>query len=440
MACQSPTLPDVLAGLRDSERWHPDRLAAGQRVQLSALLQWAVTNVPYYKRSKQFQVAVSAMQRAPGSFWNIWRTLPVLSKSVLREKGAQLCAASVPESHMPLRKNLTSGSTGIPVEVRSTARTHEIWQAQILREHLWQGRDFSKRFGSIRYLDRDNRDPGGGVMASWGPPAARLYNTGASGFIHVSHPIDVLAAWLRQFNPHYLMSYPSVVAAIMDEMPSKPPALEQVACFAEPVSQDLAVRLRNQWNVRLSENYSANETGYIAIRCAEGGALHIQSESVLVEIIEQGGALCEEGQSGRVIITPLHNLEMPLIRYDIGDYATVGQPCRCGRGLPVISKVLGRVRNLARTPEGRKFWPVDLSRLREIPAVQQFQYVQTTNDTIQLRLVLSRPLIQDEPQRVSDLARKALGYPFNVEVVSVPHIERGPSGKFEEFLSLLPVM
>lgn len=82
------------------------------------------------------------------------------------------------------------------------------------------------------------------------------------------------------------------------------------------------------------------------------GKLHVQSEAVLIEIVDDRGRLCSSGQSGRVIISTLHNLAMPIICYEIGDYATVGEPCECGRPHPVIETVLGRVRNLVRTPKG----------------------------------------------------------------------------------------
>ena len=74
-----------------------------------------------------------------------------------------------------------------------------------------------------------------------------------------------------------------------------------------------------------------------------------------------------------MVVTPLHNPATPLIRYDIGDYATVGSGCPCGRKLPVMRKVLRRVRNLATAPDGGRFWPVELARIRKVQAVRQFQ-------------------------------------------------------------------
>jgi phenylacetate-CoA ligase len=106
--------------------------------------------------------------------------------------------------------------------------------------------------------------------------------------------------------------------------------------------------------------------------------------------------------------------------------------------LPTIDRVVGRVRNLVSTPDGRRYWPVDLGKFRSMSAVRQFQYVQAAPDTIELRFVLDWPLTVDEEIKAKELAVAALGHPFKVEIKSVPAIERGPGGKFEEFLSLLP--
>ncbi|MGB8275333.1 MAG: hypothetical protein WCF16_08720, partial [Alphaproteobacteria bacterium] len=101
-------------------------------------------------------------------------------------------------------------------------------------------------------------------------------------------------------------------------------------------------------------------------------------------------------------------------------------------------QVLGRVRNLVRTPDGRRYWPVELGQFRSMACIRQAQYVQRALDTIQLRLVLNRPLTEEEHDQAVAFVRKALGYPFQVEIMPVDEIERGPTGKFEEFLSLLP--
>ena len=55
-----------------------------------------------------------------------------------------------------------------------------------------------------------------------------------------------------------------------------------------------------------------------------------------------------------MVITDLHNFAMPLIRYEIGDYAEAGDLCPCGRGLPVITRIVGRVHNMLTLPSGEQ--------------------------------------------------------------------------------------
>lgn len=430
-----PALSAVLAELSATEKLPAETCAAEQSRQLTRLLTWAHTYVPYYRDSAWLGGALAALARGPERFWEVWRALPTLPKTKLRTEGARLHAERLPDSQQPIGTTRTSGSTGIPVEVRTTALTRLLWNALTLREHLWRQRPFGTRLGAIRYLEPDSRDPVGVRANTWGPPASDYTQTGPASAIHVGLPLATWVHWLAAFDPHHLLTYPSVAEALLDSC-DRPPSLGEVRLFSEPVTEQLERRLKAAWGVTVSETYSANETGYIALRCAHG-SLHVQSENVLVEILDDRGAPCSVGESGRVVVTPLHNLATPLIRYDIGDYATVGGACACGRELPVISKVLGRVRNLATSPEGGRFWPVELARIRSVSAARQFQYVQTARDTVRLRLVLSRPLSDGERADVVRLARGALGHPFAVEIEPVAAIARGSTGKFEEFLSLL---
>ena len=89
--------------------------------------------------------------------------------------------------------------------------------------------------------------------------------------------------------------------------------------------------------------YSCTEAGYLAFSCPEQGNLHVQAESVIVEVLDRAGKPCAPGEEGEVVVTPLLNFAMPLIRYAVGDRAVVGEPCACGRGLPTL-KTVGRSR------------------------------------------------------------------------------------------------
>ena len=114
---------------------------------------------------------------------------------------------------------------------------------------------------------------------------------------------------------------------------------------------------------------------------------------MLVEVIDAAGQPCAPGQVGRVVVTPLFNYAMPLLRYELGDYAEVGPPCPCGRGLPVLTRILGRERNaLLVAPTGERYWPAFGSRkFTEIAPIVQHQFVQKDAEWIEARLVTERP-------------------------------------------------
>ena len=183
--------------------------------------------------------------------------------------------------------------------------------------------------------------------------------------------------------------------------------------------------------------YSSQEVGYIALECPAGDTYHVQSENVLVEVLDDEGRHCQPGQVGRVVVTALHNFALPLLRYDIGDYAEVGEPCPCGRGLPVLNRIMGRQRNMAILPDGRRRWPsielAESDNLAEFPPIHQFQLVQKSLTAMEMLLVAPRPLSPAEEARLRGWIVAAVGHPFEVVFRYVESIPRSPLGKFEDF-------
>src|SRR5208282_2367676 len=121
-------------------------------------------------------------------------------------------------------------------------------------------------------------------------------------------------------------------------------------------------------------------------------------------------------------------------RYEIGDYAQAGEPCTCGRGLPVIRRIMGRVRNMVRLPDGARHWP-SLGLLSVMPEglIKQFQCVQRSLEHIEVRLVTARRLTNEEEAKLRAGLKEKLGHPFKFDIAYSEQLERGSGGKFEEF-------
>jgi phenylacetate-CoA ligase len=140
-----------------------------------------------------------------------------------------------------------------------------------------------------------------------------------------------------------------------------------------------------------------------------------------------------------VVVTSLLNFAMPMIRYALGDMAEVGPPCPCGRGLPVLARVLGRLRNTLRYPDGRRGWPMmgDIYHAG-VAGIRQYQILQHGLDDIEIKLATAAPLGAEDEAKLREWLHFRSGYPFKVRFSYVAEIPRGPSGKFETFISRIP--
>ena len=140
-----------------------------------------------------------------------------------------------------------------------------------------------------------------------------------------------------------------------------------------------------------------------------------------------------------MLVTPLFNYATPLLRYELGDYAEVGPSCPCRRGLPVLTRILGRERNaLLVAPTGESYWPAFGSRkFTSIAPIVQHQFVQKGADWIEARLVTERPLTPDEEVQLRTHIQGRLPWPFRVTFSYLDDIPRNAGGKFENFVSEL---
>ncbi len=434
------TVLAVLFQLDQSQWWPRETTEAHQLRQLSALLGHARTTVPFY-RDRLAHVALAPPHE--GLTWEHWRRLPVLTRADLQEHFEELKSRAVPAAHGRLWQARSSGSTGRPVSVLKTDLTRRFWRAFTLRDHLWHGRDLEGRLAAIRYVASGaGKAPEGSTAASWDALLAEVVRTGPAHLLQVQADVHEQADWLRRVAPDYLVTYPSNLVALLrhfrDERLERPP-LRDVTTLSETLPEEARALCREVWGVAIRDIYSTVECGYLALQCPEHEHYHVQAEGVVLEVVDDRGRPCAPGEVGRVLATPLHNFATPLLRYEVGDYAEVGSgDCPCGRGLPVIRRVVGRARNLLRLPDGRRTWPsIGILAIAEAAPVRQAQVVQDAHDHVELRYVSERELTADEEGAVRRTLLDRLGHSFRLDLTRVGTIPRSAGGKYEDFLSLL---
>jgi phenylacetate-CoA ligase len=418
----------LLLQLEGSQWLPPEQLLARQLTQMQILMQHANTSVPFYRNHWRSSLDPSR----PLSLEAI-AALPVLTRRDLQENFDSLISSNIPAAHGATSEARSSGSTGTPVRMLSTGLTALLWNVFTLRDHRWHRRDLGGKLAAIRHGVPH------GISDNWGRATRGLVHTGPALTATLDVDVAVHLRWLQQHQPDYLMTYPSMardLARLAIEQGDALESLREVRTFGELLPPEARALCRQAWGVPVIDNYSGVETGYIALQCPEHEHYHIQSEGLFVEILDAQGRPCRAGETGRVVITTLHNFAMPLIRYDIGDYAELGEPCSCGRGLPVLKRILGRVRNILVTPAGERYWPAFGSRaIATIGSIVQHQMAQIAPDHIEARLVTRAPLTVDEETRLRALILSRLPAGLRLSIAYTTHIPRGPTGKFEDFIS-----
>jgi phenylacetate-CoA ligase len=324
--------------------------------------------------------------------------------------------------------------------VKTTMIGGVFFQVLNLRLHHWHNRDFSAKTAAIRVLRGSHIRA---AKTGRGLPWANAHKSGPMTFLDLRTPVDQQLEWLKGQKAEYILTYPSNLMALLQlcrDGGAAPPNLRHVATMGEVLDPEVRRACEEIWQVPVVDAYSAQEVGMIGLQCPDHPHYHIQSENLLVEILDADGNPSPPGTVGRVVITDLHNFATPLIRYEIGDHAEVGEACSCGRGLPVITQVAGRTRNLVTLPTGERFSQgFSLFKLGELPMVRRVQMVQKTVEDIEVRLVADRPLTGDEEAILRRIVTDGLGHPFNVTLAYVEKIERTAGGKFEEFVSEVSV-
>jgi phenylacetate-CoA ligase len=432
-AARSPreTLLALQAQLELSERLPREQLRAMQVRRLEQVLRHASHALPFWRE----RLAAAGYDPALPLTEALFARLPLLTRAEVQHAGTALHVPQLPPGHGKVSRIETSGSTGRPATFLCSEIEQVFWHAFTLREHLWHRREAGTKLGAIRYMEQ------GGTTSGWGVSTDSVVATGPGAALRIDTPLSEQLDWLQRERPQYLLSYASNIAALahacIRERRSLP-GLREVRSVSETVRPELRQLVRAAWGVGLVDIYSAKEVGYIALQCPEHEHYHVQEENLLLEILDAQGRPCAPGTAGRVVLTALHKFAMPLVRYEIGDYAVAGEACSCGRGLMVLREVLGRTRNMLRLPDGGQRWPLcDLVGQPGIAGILQYQYIQKTLHDIEVRLVVGEGWSRDLEQPLAAIIHRRLGYPFNLEFTYPAAIERSPAGKFEDFLCLV---
>jgi phenylacetate-CoA ligase len=191
---------------------------------------------------------------------------------------------------------------------------------------------------------------------------------------------------------------------------------------------------------KVTNRYGCEEVSLIACECERHEGLHVNSDSVYVEILRDGQPAAP-GEEGSVVVTDLTNRGMPILRYQVGDVSAWAESaCSCGRGLPLLKRVEGREADYVTTRSGDLISGISLTEnfAMLIPGIAQLQIVQETVDRFLFRIVRSPEFVPASLDRIAELVSTRFGPDATYECEYVESIPQEPSGKYRFCISRVP--
>jgi phenylacetate-CoA ligase len=423
-------VPAYLHKLMDSQRLDIAAIEALQSARLHRMVAHAQRSVPFYRNALRTSWSHSAagLERL--------RELPTVSKRSIKSDPTAFLSG---ERLGPLTKKTTGGSTGEPVSIFKTRQAMAWELAATWRGYAWAGIDIGDRQGRF-----------------WGVPLdpksrlkARLIDLvtnrrRCSAFAFDDHDLDAYTAMLHAFKPSWFYGYVSMIgeyARFLRRTGTKSPfKLKAIVTTSEVLTETQRTLIEEVFSTRVFNEYGSGELGTVAHEC-EHGSLHLSAENMIVEVLD-GDRPCEPGRVGELVVTELHNLAMPLIRYRTGDFASLSdRPCRCGRTLPVIENLHGRAYDTIRNRAGRVFHAEFLMYIfeeaqRRNLGIRAFQVVQEDLEAFRVRVVPEYHYGSAAEDFIRGQIRAGFDPAVGVRFERVERIERMPSGKMQVIVGM----
>ncbi len=376
-----------------------------QLLQFHSLLDHCQQHVPFYRDLlARHDIDSESIQSI-----NDLRRIPILTRRTWQENFEHFCAEQLPHGTVALDEDRTSGTSGEPVRVLKTNNFYVWWLAFYLRDLEWSDLRPNGTLASIRATLKTGAELErlleGQRMPCWNPILEPLLETGLLYGMDIRQNPRRQIEWLREINPDYLLSHTSnleLMASMLQDEPQRFPRLSAIQSISETLTEEAQTTIEAAFQAPVKNLYSCAEAGYLASTCPVGHGLHVHAENVILEILDDFDQPCKPGETGRVVLTVLHNFRTPFIRYEIGDFATLApNRCPCGRGLPLLLRVHGKARPHFRLAGNKWKHSSDLVHaITDVGGHHQHQVVQTSIDHVIVRIVPNRAWTPNHHERL----------------------------------------
>jgi phenylacetate-CoA ligase len=440
-------LYELVAALRRI-RWSASRLAEYRIARLREIVHYAYEAVPYYRELFDEAGVRPDDIRSPADLSHV----PISTKADLQSVPAEaLLARNLDPSTFV--KELTSGSTGRPFTTQHIQRERIKKSAIYIRTYLQAG---------LRLTDRQvcvTEDRGHGGYRRWlraledfltekrgqeGRRPGLRSLVGGRAYVPVFDSVDSQIDQLCCLQPDFLLGYPSALGPIAEAVKAQDERRIQprvVCTSAEVLNRDTRQVIESAFGVPVLDLFSTVEFGNVAWQCRHCGAMHINADALIVEVVREDGSSAAPGEIGTLVCTDLDSHAMPFIRYAVGDLGMLtDESGECDCAFPTMGPIEGRMVDRIRRPDGGIVSPYQFTcSLERVQGVAQYQVSQETLQRFTVRMVSGQGFSPASTDEVLERCRAVLGQDANVIVQVVDEIPREPSGKFRVVKSEIEV-
>jgi phenylacetate-CoA ligase len=242
---------------------------------------------------------------------------------------------------------------------------------------------------------------------------------------------DPMIDMLERFAPAMLQAYPSTAYTLAQLLERRGRTLRIPFLFSasEPLYPHQRKLIMERLGCQVMDMYGMAERVAFATQC-EYGEMHINPDYSFVEIIDEHG-LPTTGY-GRVVGTTLHNLAMPLMRYQLSDQSR-WKPgsCRCGRHLQMIEAVTGKLEDSLTGSGGAVVSPSVLTfAFKGVSNIEKSQVAQVGREQWQIRLVPGAGFSEEDGRKLIDNVRTLVDPDVQVDIVLRESLPNTEAGKF----------
>lgn len=359
------------------------------------MLKYTVKNVPFYKNFKYITL----------------QDFPIVSKKIINENYEKFLVSpkNIPGQKGELHIQKTSGSTGIPFLIPQDTKCRLRRLATIKFEndllgfhsfepllhlratsHYWKG-----------FLDKYDKKTN-----VWYSDNSNLTEERLKTIINIirANKIKFVRGYMTtlDFIADYLIKYNITLS-------SKPLFIS----VGELLTESLRKKIVYDLKCNIVSQYATEENGIFGTSLVnkEGTTIKLNRANCIIEILKlDSDQPAKDGEIGRIVVTDLINHAMPLIRYDTGDLAAVGN--RCADGYPsLLINLSGRKTDLITRVDGSyvDFYNSIPKEIFLNTDIKQWQFIQEDEKIYTLRLSLAQETASIDEKYVTDNIKKIIG-------------------------------